>query len=118
MSTRKKGQLAEKAARSYLERQGLIWLASNYTCRVGEIDLIMEASDGELVFVEVRSRNSGAFGGAVESITYKKKQKLLKTASHYLMTHPLNGYNGVRFDVVAFEGLFSKLNWIKQAFEA
>jgi len=48
-----KGQWAENFAERYLELQGLSLLERNFTCRGGEIDLIME--HGEiLVFVEVR----------------------------------------------------------------
>ena len=47
------GSDAEQLAATYLQQQGLILVTSNYSCRFGEIDLIMR--DGKsLVFVEVR----------------------------------------------------------------
>ena len=48
--SRKMGALAEQHACDYLVTQGLQWVASNYSCRLGEIDLIMR-DDCYLVFV-------------------------------------------------------------------
>ena len=41
-STRAIGKDIEDLAREYLEKQGLKFLEANYTCKLGEIDLIME----------------------------------------------------------------------------
>ncbi|MCH9756460.1 MAG: YraN family protein [Gammaproteobacteria bacterium] len=112
-----KGHQAEIYARRYLVKQGLSWLVSNYRCRMGEIDLIMKSEFGTLVFVEVRRRTSSDFGGAVVSVTRRKQEKLMKAASHYLMTHPSEGSQGVRFDVLALDGNPPRVTWIKQAFE-
>ena len=116
-TTVEKGQQAEQYARRYLTKQGLTWLASNYRSRVGEIDLIMQSACGVLVFVEVRQRVSGDFGGALASVTRHKQEKLIKEASYYLMMHPREGHQGVRFDVVALDGNPPRVTWIKQAFE-
>ena len=112
-----KGYKDEYDAKKYLIEHGLIWLASNYRCRVGEIDLVMETSLGTLVFVEVRKRTSAAFGGAAASVTRSKQKKIMKTAHYYLMTHPHHGHHGIRFDVLAFDGSPPRITWIKQAFE-
>lgn len=111
------GLAAEETARQYLTAQGLKWVESNYRCKLGEIDLIMRDKD-YLVFVEVRKRASSAYGSAIESITYGKQQKLLKTASLYLLTHKLNDRVKARFDVVSIEGKKPELIWIKDAFSA
>lgn len=111
------GFAAEASARDYLIAQGLSWVESNYRCRLGEIDLIMRDKD-YWVFVEVRSRASKAYGGAIESITYGKQQKLLRTASLYLLTHKLHESAPVRFDVVSIEGKPPQLTWISNAFGA
>ena len=112
-----KGQHAEQRARQYLEQQGLLWRHSNYRCRMGEIDLIMVTPTGMLVFIEVRFRAQAGFGSAAESVTNSKQKKLLKAASHYLMMHPHEGHEGVRFDVLALDGNKTRITWIKQAFE-
>ena len=112
------GQQAELYARTYLENQGLIWLASNFSCRLGEIDLVMKTCKGELVFIEVRRRSSDKFGGAAASVTVSKQKKIIKTAALYLLKHPNQGQHGVRFDVLAFDGKPARLTWIKRAFDA
>lgn len=112
------GQLAEQQASEYLNRQGLKLVESNYRCRSGEIDLIMQ-SDNTLVFVEVRFRSDSSFGGAAASVDRHKQQKLLVAAQHYLQKH--RAFNRpCRFDVVAVlpgkDGEL-KFEWIKNAFE-
>ncbi len=109
------GFIAEEQARNYLLSQGLQWVQSNYRCRWGEIDLIMREKS-YWVFVEVRARRSTAFGGAIASVTSSKQQKLLKTASYYLLSHKILNKQPSRFDVVSFEGLPAKITWIKNAF--
>lgn len=118
LKTKKKiGEHAEIAAKTYLLQQGLIYLESNYRSRMGEIDLIMQTSRGVLVFVEVRQRASRLYGGALQSVTRKKQEKLLRTASTYLMKYPNRGKQGVRFDVVALDGDPPHITWVQQAFE-
>lgn len=109
------GLIAEQQARNYLVKNGLRWITSNYRCRLGEVDLIM--ADGKiLVFVEVRARVSAEYGGAVGSITYQKQRKIIKTATHYLITNNLyNTCNG-RFDVISIQGASSQIEWIPNAF--
>lgn len=109
------GFAAEEAARKYLVQQGLKWVESNYHCRLGEIDLIMRDKE-YLVFVEVRARASATHGSALESVTYRKQQKIIKTASLYLLTHRLHNNVSVRFDVVSIEGNPPQLTWISNAF--
>ncbi|MDI9818002.1 MULTISPECIES: YraN family protein [unclassified Legionella] len=113
--SKKAGAVSEQNAKRYLLGQGLKWLVSNYSCRWGEIDLIMQETDW-LVFIEVRARSSASFGGAAASVTYSKQQKLLKTASHYLLTNKIHNKQPVRFDVLSFEGSPPEINWIKNAF--
>lgn len=109
------GLNAEEQARQYLIAQGLVWLESNYTTRLGEIDLIMRDKN-ELVFIEVRARKSARFGGAVASVTYGKRQKLLRTASLYLLQRGLLEKYAVRFDVLAIDGAPPEIQWLQNAF--
>lgn len=113
--SRKTGFLAEQYAREYLISQGLQWVESNYQCRMGELDLIMR-DNAYLVFVEVKSRASNAYGGAIASITYSKKQKLIKTASLYLLDKKLHDKLAIRFDLLSLEGAEPKVTWVKDAF--
>lgn len=113
--SQKKGYLAEQKALDFLEKQGLNLIARNYYCRLGEIDLVMN-DPVFLVFIEVRSRISNRFGGGLGSITYAKKQKIIKATSHYLLTHKIREQQAIRFDVVSIDGASGELTWIKDAF--
>jgi putative endonuclease len=110
---RDRGRHAEDIAATFLQQQGLALVARNYQCRFGEIDLI--ARDGDaLVFVEVRLRAGNAFGGAAESITASKRDKLLRTARHYLSG--LARAPACRFDAVLIDGEGAAPEWLKNAF--
>lgn len=109
------GQLAEQQALNYLIQQGLTLVTRNYSCRLGEIDLIMRDRE-YLIFIEVRSRVSGSFGGGAASITYAKRQKIIKTTSHYLLSKKIGEQQPIRFDVVSIDGASHDLLWIKDAF--
>ncbi|NWG87203.1 MAG: YraN family protein [Hydrogenophilaceae bacterium] len=106
------GAAAEDRAAEYLQRQGLKLVARNYRCRQGEIDLILREGT-TLVFVEVRSRASSAFGGAAASITQAKQAKLIRAAQHYLSLQ--SSLPACRFDAVLIDG--NDLQWLKHAFE-
>ena len=78
-----------------------------------EIDLIMR--DGEsMVFVEVRFRQSDAFGGALESITRSKRRRLIAAANAWLQQTRCRA--PARFDVVTVTGDNGAPEWIKNAF--
>ena len=94
----KQGEDAEAACCKHLESQGLKLIDRNFSCRSGEIDLIMLDTQ-TLVFVEVRFRKNNFFGGGLESITRSKQQKLRNTAELYLQQN--NQYKNARFDVVS-----------------
>lgn len=103
---------AEDGAAEFLARHGLQVIGRNYRTRLGEIDLI--AHDREvLVFVEVRLRSSGRYGGALESITAGKRRRIAAAARQYLMR--FRRVPACRFDVVCLEG--DSPLWIRGAFE-
>jgi putative endonuclease len=108
------GQQAEARALAHLERQGLALVVRNYRCKGGEIDLVMRAPDGTLVFVEVRARRGNAFGGAAASVTHGKQRRILQAANHYLAA--LDHAPPCRLDVVAIEP--GRLTWLQDAFGA
>ncbi len=94
----KQGEDAEIACCGHLRSQGLKLIDSNYSCRYGEIDIIM-LDKKVLVFVGVRFRKNNNFGGGLESVTTSKQQKLRRTAELYLQQH--TQYENARFDVVS-----------------
>jgi len=108
------GRAAEALAAAHLERNGLEIVARNYRCRRGEVDLI--AREGEtLVFVEVRLRTRGDYGGAGASIGAAKQHRIAVAAQHYLARG--GAPPACRFDVVLLERLdAARLEWLRGAF--
>ncbi len=94
------GRWGEKRSQRFLKRKGLKTLTRNFSCKTGEIDLIMVAPDRTIVFVEVRTRADETFGSAESSITFAKKTRLIRTARYFLATHDIDD-RPFRFDVVA-----------------
>jgi putative endonuclease len=107
------GAQAEQQAHDFLVKQGLTLVCRNFRCQQGELDLVM-LDKQTLVIVEVRFRQSNAFGGAVYSVTAKKQAKIIAATQYYLSVY--GAKNTVRFDVVAISGV-SGLNWIPNAFQ-
>jgi putative endonuclease len=77
------GKTGERLAAEELERKGYRIIAHNFRCRYGEIDLVAE-HQGELVFVEVKTRRGNAFGLPEEAVDRRKQRKLVQVASYYL----------------------------------
>lgn len=120
-TTRQRGAAAEDRALAHLQAAGLRLVQRNYRTPGrggGEIDLILRdpgtGVDATLVFVEVRSRASRAFGGAGASITSSKRRRLIFAAQHYLLR--LNPLPPCRFDAVLIEG--DSVQWLRAAFDA
>lgn len=107
------GGAAEAAAAAFLARQGMTLTCSNYRCRRGEIDLVLQ--DGPwIVFVEVRLRTNPSFGSAAESIGPRKRARIIAAARHYLAGKP---ERPCRFDVVLLDRLEPpRIEWIRDAF--
>lgn len=107
------GKSAEGRAEKMLKDAGLVILARNYRCRLGEIDLIAQEGD-TLVFVEVRCRSRSDYGSAAESITPAKQRRILAAARHYLAG--LARTPPCRFDAVTLDAGGEPV-WLKAAFE-
>lgn len=115
------GATAELYAEQYLQQQGLVTFMRNYRCKLGEIDLIMQdksSAKSTLVFVEVRLRTNKRFAPALETVDYRKQQKIIKTALRFLQEHKLYDKVPCRFDVIALDqtGTAPPVQWIKNAF--
>lgn len=114
------GLQAEQRAARFLKRQGLQILTRNFSCRFGEIDLIARDAGNCLVFVEVRSRQSQQFGGALASVTAHKQARVRRAAGYFISSKPRLSTLACRFDVVAIEASRpagkQEIIWIKNAF--
>ena len=77
----------------------------------GEIDIIAR-DRGELVIVEVKTRSTTAFGGAIQAVTRAKLARLRRLAAAWLATQERRGdfagidgvrIDGVRIDIVCID---------------
>ncbi len=81
------GRWGEGVAAEYLSQRGYEILERNFRTPYGEIDLVTR-HEGAIIFVEVKTRASKAFGRPEESVTEQKQAHLLDAAEAYLQTIP------------------------------
>jgi putative endonuclease len=117
---RQRGMAGENLAAKYLEGRGLKILARNLRCKAGELDLVC-LDGGVLSIVEVRQRECAQFGGALGSVTWTKRRKIIRATRYFLQRQvEWRGYS-MRFDVIAVQGLpdgVHQIVWVKDAFRA
>ncbi|WP_377938535.1 YraN family protein [Alloscardovia venturai] len=103
------GAFGEDYACEYLTKQGWTIIERNWHCRYGEIDIIARCpepsgtTDSLLVFVEVKTRTSQAYGTGLESIDASKQQHLRKAAILWLSSQKMEADSSptlVRFDAI------------------
>jgi putative endonuclease len=94
----RRGELGERAAKEFLVRAGLKFLAANFRSEHGEIDLIFREQDC-LVFVEVKTRSSEAWTRPAAAVNARKKKLLSQTGLDYLRLLK-NPEVKFRFDIV------------------
>jgi putative endonuclease len=110
------GRQGEDAAATYLKSIGMTILQRNVQTPVGEIDLVARQTR-HLVFVEVKTRRSTAFGTPAEAVGPRKQRQIIRAAKWYLNDNPATGLQP-RFDVVAvlFNGSDMAIEHIPAAF--
>lgn len=114
MDTQTLGAWGEDQAAVYLARQGLAVVGRHYRQKWGEIDLICR--EGETwVFVEVKTRTSLSDPSAMDAVTPRKRERLIRAALSYMKWKRLIG-RPMRFDLVLIEA--GRLQWIPDAFQA
>jgi putative endonuclease len=93
------GARGEELAAVWYTAQGYTMLDRNWRCREGELDLVL-GRDGTVVFCEVKTRASVAFGLPAEAVTALKQQRLRRLAMRWLSARPAGGgWADLRFDV-------------------
>ncbi len=94
----RRGELGERAAKKFLQAQGLKFLAANFRSERGEIDLIFRDGDC-LVFIEVKTRSSEVWTRPASAVDARKRKLLSQTALDYLklLKYPKVKF---RFDIV------------------
>jgi len=98
----KVGKEQEQLAVKFLKSKGYKILHTNYTCKIGEIDIIAEDKN-IIVFVEVKYRKSDYFGLPREAVNYYKQRKIRQVATFYLKWNKTLS-TPCRFDVIDILG--------------
>ena len=114
MNNIEKGKLGEEIAFKYIISKGGKVIEKNYRTKMGEVDIIAKLN-GELVFVEVKSRSNINYGYPSESVNYKKKRKITNVAKYYILENSLENLS-IRFDVIEIYFNEKKINHIVNAF--
>ena len=115
LEKKKLGQAGEDRAARFLEKQGYRILERNYSAPYGEIDLIA-MHEGDLVFVEVKTRKGDAYGAPELAVNPRKQQRMVKAALGYIKYKNLHQMP-CRFDVVAISASTEKeIEVIRHAF--
>lgn len=96
--TIKRGEEGERLATALLVEKGYVVRERNFRYRRSEIDLIVQR-DNWIVFVEVKTRTSDAFGFPEEFVDAKKQKMIFQGAEYYLYITDWKG--NVRYDIVA-----------------
>jgi len=92
------GRYGEDLVARRLEQDGWEVLARNWRCGLGEVDIVGR-DGGTVVFVEVKTRRSDAFGGALAAVTRGKLGRLRRLAGEWLAQQDAV-YADIRIDVV------------------
>lgn len=113
---RELGAGGEESAAAYLSDRQFTIIERNYRFgKYGEIDIIA-GRDMLVIFVEVKSRSSERFGGALYSISARKKRSLKTAARAFIQENPR--YNDpaytFRYDMIAVSG--TTIDWIEDIF--
>jgi putative endonuclease len=115
-----RGLNCETLAVRHLQLAGVEVLARNLRCRTGELDIVAREHQ-MLLIVEVRQRTKGNFGGALESVDWRKQRKIIRATRYFLQAHREWRKHPLRFDVIAVEGTpdgAHHINWVRDAFRA
>lgn len=116
MGRRETGNYGEALVAEYLRKRRYTLIASQYRCRMGEIDLI--ARKGKvLCFVEVKTRSNLSVGLPREYVTHAKRERIRTAAALYLSEKGLDC--PVRFDVAEVyleEGKAPRIEYLENAF--
>lgn len=98
MTNNELGEVGESFALELMTSKGFELIERNYRWKRAEIDLIMRDGN-ELVFVEVKTRNSDYFGDPFQAVTRSKQRQITKAANAFLQEN--NRTEEARFDVVS-----------------
>ncbi len=116
MNRQSLGRWGEDLVCAYLEKNGYAILERNFRFRQGEIDIVARKL-GTTVFVEVKTRTSGAFGTPAEAVGPRKQKSVMLAAQQYILLKGKPGEN-YTFDVAEVQIVEGRpsINYIQNAF--
>ncbi len=109
------GNLGEDIATRFLENKNYKILDRNYRALGNEIDIVARDKD-EIVFVEVKTRNSHKFGEAYEAVDKYKMENIILTSKAYIEKYSLYDIM-IRYDIIEVYLKEKKINHIIGAFD-
>ena len=119
---KERGENGEDIAYNYLKSKGYSIINKNYSCKLGEIDIIAlddSKFESEIVFVEVKTRINQNCGAPADAVDKFKAQHILKVAEFFLMVNKLEDFS-CRFDVIEVltdRANCARIHHIKNAFD-
>jgi len=118
INNREHGNVGENTVVEFLRQRKSEIVERNYRCKQGEIDIITRPYPGCLAFVEVKTRSGNQCGSPIEAVTRSKRQKIVRTAQHYLIENNLYDAIDVRFDIAEVFDEFEppQINYVENAF--
>lgn len=114
LNNKKVGNMGELMAEKYLLEKEYEILENNYRNLYGEIDIIAK-KDKNIVFVEVKSRNSNKYGFPREAVDDKKIEKIYNTSLVYIAEKNFDNIQ-FRYDVIEIFLNKNEINHIENAF--
>lgn len=113
----KLGLIGEKLAANYIKNNDYHILDQNYRTKIGELDIIAK-KDNIIIFIEVKTRTSNAFGRPGEAVNLKKQKKIHRLSQQYIIYKKLKKDYLYRFDVIEVKIIRKKykIEHIKDAF--
>jgi putative endonuclease len=107
------GKKWEEQGSKFLENQGFKIIDKNFTCRMGEIDIIA-VKDEVIHFIEVKFRKKGSISNAAESVTVSKQKRIKSAAGFFLIKNQKYMDFYQQFDVFAIDG--DRFEYIENCF--
>lgn len=113
MNKRKIGKIYEDMACKYLKDNGYEIIDKNFSCKIGEIDLIAK-NEGYICFIEVKYREKNSLAKGMYAVDKHKQNRIFKVAEVYLLSREMSFDTACRFDVISIDG--DDITLIKNAF--
>jgi len=109
------GRRGEELALAFYKENQYIILEKNWQQNHLEVDIIAK-NDENIIFCEVKTRSSNAFGEPQQSVTTQKQRNIIRAANYYVLKHQIA--LEVRFDIISiiFNGEQYTLEHIPYAF--